>query len=241
MNQNPSMPAPLPVIAIFCNAFQFVWDKRVRFLCALIIPVVILLALKHLVTLANNDPWKFVQAFINMAIYILFAITCHRLVLVGDQGVPDFGLKTWTLREWRYMGWAIVIFAIWMLYSFVINSFIVSAFVKNVEAGGQADAFQSIKSLSYFAYIPLLYIFSRLSVMYPAIALDRQVTAQWAWRLTDRNGWRLTVVVSIFALGFILSCEPALERKRDTHRKHHRRTSGVESIGGASCRPLPLL
>jgi hypothetical protein len=207
MNQYPSTPTPLPVIQIIGGAFQFVWDKRIRFLCALAIPIVLLFILKYVITLANDDPWKFVQAFFNLAICILFAITCHRLVLLGDEGIPNFGLKAWTLREWRYMGWAIVILAIWMLFSFVINSFIVSAFVKNVEAGGQAEAFESVKSLSYVVYIPLLYIFSRLSVLYPAIALDRQVTAQWAWRITDGNGWRMTVVVSFlpWALYYLTS------------------------------------
>jgi hypothetical protein len=207
MNQNPSMPTPLPVTAIICNAFQFVWDKRIRLLCALAILVAILFAVEHAITLANNDPLKWVQAFIKMALYILFAITCHRLVLLGDQGVPNYGLRAWTLREWRYMGWSIVILVVWLLFSFVINSLIVSAFISDVEAGGKAEAFQSIKSLSYFAYIPVLYIFSRLSVLYPAIAMDQQPTAQWAWRITDRNGWRLTVVVSFlpWALYFLTS------------------------------------
>jgi hypothetical protein len=215
MNQNLSIPTPLPVIAIIRSAFQFVWDKRTRFLCALAILVAILFAVDHAITLANNDPWKWMQAFIKMALYILFAITCHRLVLLGDQGVPSFGLNSWTLREWRYLGWGVVILAIWMLFSFVINSFIVSAFVKDVEAGGQAEAFQSIKSLSYFAYIPVLYIFARLSLLYPAVALDRQVTAQWAWRITDRNGWRLFVVVCLFP-GFLLSLTNLLLREHAT-------------------------
>jgi len=60
------------------------------------------------------------------------------------------------------------------------------------------QAFQSVKSLASFVFIPLLCIFSRLSVLYPAIALDQQPTAQWAWRITDANGWRLFVVVSLF-------------------------------------------
>jgi len=136
MDQNPSTPTPLPVIAIIGGAFQFVWDKRTRFLYALTFPVMLLLTLEHAVTFDDNDPWKFVQVFFNLAVCILFAITCHRLVLLGDGGVPDFGLKSWTLREWRYLGWAIVILAIWLLVSFVVNSFIVSAFVKEVEAGG---------------------------------------------------------------------------------------------------------
>jgi len=197
MYSNSTIPTPLPVIGVIRDAVQFVWDKRARMLCALAVLMVILLIVEHAVTLANDNPLKFVQAFIKMALYCLFAITCHRLVLLGDPGVPDYGLRTWTLRESKYMGWSLVILVVWLLFSFVINSLIVSAFIRDVEAGGRAEAFHSIQPYFYFSYIPVLYIFSRLSVLYPAIALGQPVNAQWAWRITEDNGWRLTIVVCL--------------------------------------------
>jgi len=197
MDQHPTRPTPLPVIETIRDAFQFVWDKRTRLLCALAVLMVILLVVEHAVTLANDNPLKFVQAFIKMALYCLFAITCHRLVLLGDPGVPDYGLRTWTLRESKYMGWSLVILVVWLLFSFVINSFYVSTIVSKVEAGARAESFQSTQYLLTPLYIPVLYIFSRLSVLYPAIALGQPVNAQWAWRITEDNGWRLTIVVCL--------------------------------------------
>ena len=194
---DPSIPAPLPVIQTIRAAFQFVWDKRVRMLRALAIPVALLFVVDHAFTFANNDPLKFVQAFIQMAIYILFAITCHRVALIGDESVPNYGLRTWTLRESRYLGWSVIIFVVWMLFSFVINSFYVSMIVSKVEAGASAEIYQSYKYWLIPLYIPILYILSRLSVLCPAIALDQKVDAQWVWRLTAHNGWRLTIVVGL--------------------------------------------
>jgi hypothetical protein len=197
METDSSIPAPLPVIRIIRDAFLFVWDKRVRMLYALAVPVALLLVVDHAFTLANNDPLKFVQAFIQMAIYILFAITCHRVALIGDEGVPHYGLRTWTLGESRYLGWSVIILVVWLLFSFVINSFYVSMIVSKVEAGASAETYQSYKYWLTPFYIPILYILARLSVLWPAIALDEQVSAQWAWRLTENNGWRLTAVVSL--------------------------------------------
>ncbi len=164
-------------------------------LCALAVLIVILLVVEHAVTLANDNPLKFVQAFIKMALYCLFAITCHRLVLLGDPGVPDYGLRTWTLRESKYLGWSLVILVVWLLFSFVVNSLYVSTIVNDIEVGGSVESSRPIPIWLSLLYIPVLYIFSRLSVLYPAISLDQPVNAQWAWRITEDNGWRLTVVV----------------------------------------------
>jgi hypothetical protein len=207
METNPSIHAPLPVIRIIGDAFLFVWNKRTRFLFALAVPVVLLLIVDRAVTLENNDPLKFVQAFFQMAIYILFAITCHRIALMGDEAVPHFGLRRWTLRESRYLGWSVIIFVIWLLFSFVVNSFYVSMVVSQVEAGARPETYQSYKYWLAPFYIPVLYILSRLSVLCPAIALDQKVDAQWVWRLTVHNGWRLTLVVSLlpWVLYFVLN------------------------------------
>jgi hypothetical protein len=207
METDSSIPAPLPVIRIICDAFQFVWDRRTRLLYALAVPVALLLVVDHAFTLANKDPLKFVQAFIQMAIYILFAITCHRVALIGDEGVPHYGLRSWSLRESRYLGWSVIILVVWLLFSFVVNSFYVSMIVSKVEAGASAETYQSYKYWLTPFYIPILYILSRLSVLCPAIALDQKVDAQWVWRLTAHNGWRLTVIVSLmpWVLYFVLN------------------------------------
>lgn len=134
---------------------------------------------------------------IQMLPYILFAITCHRLALIGDHSVPTYGLLTWTQRESRYLGWLIVITLICMLISYVINSYFVSQMVNDLEAGASPESLQSSWRFTYLAYIPILYVFSRLSVLYPAIALDQQINAQWAWQATARNGWRLTLIVGV--------------------------------------------
>lgn len=217
MNQVHPIPAPLPVIRIIRDAFRFVWGRKFRMVRALLIPAVAVSLLKYspyLMQWISSDPrfyghalFGWLSFLLQTAIYALCAITCHRLALIGDSAVPDYGLRTWTKREWRYLGWALVILIIWMLYSFVINSILISIIIRVVEAGAEAESFQTTGYWIAPLYIPLLYILSRLSVLYPAIAVDRQVNAQWAWQLTVDNGWRLTVVVGLlpWVLYFLVS------------------------------------
>lgn len=204
-------PAPLPVIRIVGDAFHFVWVKKARLLRALVIPAIAIFALENFAYLYNRmltEPsfWgSMLGSWLYVAIqslpYILFAITCHRLVILGDDGVPHFGLMKWTKRETHYLVWFLVIFIICMLLVFAINSFFVSKLVSSVEAGGSVESAQWQWRLIYLAYIPILYVFCRLSVLYPAIAVDREVTAQWAWGLSQRNGWRLTFIVGFLPWG----------------------------------------
>ena len=210
------MPTPLPVIEIIRDTFQFVWDKRTRMLRALLIPAVLMLVAEQAFTFANDDPLKWAQVIIVMAIYILFAITCHRLALMGDQGVPDYGLRTWTQREWRYLGWSIVLISIWVFLFFVVNSLLVSIVTRLMKAGVEIETIQPFEPFVWLACTPILYLFSRFSVLYPAISLDQSVSAVSAWRLTAHNGWRVAMAVCLlpWVLFFLLSY---LLRENATH------------------------
>jgi hypothetical protein len=88
-----------------------------------------------------------------------------------------------------------------------------------VEAGVSVESLQPNQMSAYLAYIPILYIFSKLSVLYPATALDQPMTAKWAWQLTDHNGWRLTIIVGLlpWILYFIVKL---LFRENSTFVEH---------------------
>ena len=77
------------------------------------------------------------------------------------------------------------------------QQFFVSQMVSDLEAGASPESLRSSWRFTYLAYIPILYVFSRLSVLYPAIALDQGINARWAWQSTARNGWRLTLIVGV--------------------------------------------
>lgn len=42
-----------------------------------------------------------------------------------------------------------------------------------------------------------LYLFTRLSLVFPATAIDEKMTLQSSWALTRNNSWRLFVVIAV--------------------------------------------
>ena len=46
-------------------------------------------------------------------------------------------------------------------------------------------------------FVAMFYFLSRVSVVFPAIAVDNEQGIQWAWRLTKNNGLRLMLAIYI--------------------------------------------
>ena len=126
------MPTPLPVIQTIVGAFLFLWAKKLRFLCALVIPITILFIidipfnfLGSDTNLENISPFIILSfttglLIIYLSAYTLFAVTCHRLVLIGDAGVPEYGLLRWTKREWRFLMFILLLTCIFLLFAMPI-------------------------------------------------------------------------------------------------------------------------
>ncbi len=191
------MPTPLPVIEILRDTLQFVWEKKAHLLRALAVPVVIMIAVAYLFNFADDNPLQWVEAFFSMAIYVLFAVTCHRLALLGDQGVPQYGLLKWTQRETRFYGWGLLLMILFLVPFWILNLIVANFFIPTSATQLEEFDLPRIWFLFYLSSLPLIYSISRLTVVYPATALERQVNLKWAWNLTRDNGWRLTLVVGM--------------------------------------------
>ena len=99
---------PLPILPIVQEAFKVAWKKRSIMLRALLVPFIIFILLTFVYNhysdsmgLKFDIPYRVVQGIV----FTILAITCHRLVLLGDSSVPKFGIYTWSMRETRFLGW----------------------------------------------------------------------------------------------------------------------------------------
>ena len=199
------MPTSLPLLKILKETFQWVWDKRLRFLRALLIPALAIIALSYLPDLVqmaektdessilDDGLIRWLIIFIQWTPYVLFAITCHRLALMRAPDVPAYGMLKWTRRESQFMGWILIIIIIYIASYSVIYIPLSEIFGESSEGITVSMLFES--PLEYVSYILAMYIFSRLSLLYPATALNNQVNLQWAWALSRNNGWRLTLLI----------------------------------------------
>lgn len=210
------MPTPLPVLKIIPEAFVFLWNKKTRFLTAMCSPAIILFCIIILgvlfvffLTKVGSFEFPFfigliiflISTIIVSAPYVLFAIICHRLVLIGNEGVPKFGLRTWARREWWFLAYVILLPLVYLLTTAVLSPLIIGLskefqinFKTYQTVFGEIDVSQG---LNYLILITATYFFSRLCLLLPATAVDRDVDVDWAWQISKGNGWRLMIVVGV--------------------------------------------
>jgi len=191
------VPAPLDVTKVIFGAFAVPWTNRAAFARALAIPFAFVALLAVVQALAAEDLpqlalWGMVV--LHGLVFVLFAVTCHRLVLLDPLAVAQTPMPRWTRRETRFLLKALAMWALCLGVGFAFMALFVFAAVPLLEELGP-KWFASI--LMPIFLLPMFYLVARLSLVLPATALDRKVGLGWAWNLSEGNSWRLFLVVGI--------------------------------------------
>ena len=130
-------------------------------------------------------------------LFTVFAVTCHRLVLLDAESVAKRWRLTWSMRETRFFVWILGLWASGLVAMGVLLLIAANLWTWTVRGDPEwIDWAQTALK------IPLLYVFARLCVVFPAMALDERPSLRWAWERTQGNGWRLLVVVAGLPLAF---------------------------------------
>lgn len=184
----------LPLSSVIVETLSAVWNKRLRLFQALILVSMSLVGLELVYAyLLAPDPSLFTSMLYiipYVILFTLFAVTCHRIVLLGNSEVPKYGILSWSQRETRFIGWTIVGYLFFTLITMFVGVFAIPVI---------ATSFSAV-----FAYvIPLVvlvpggYVLSRLSILLPATAVDERPNLKWAWNITSGNGWKLFLIVAL--------------------------------------------
>ncbi|MDJ0905824.1 MAG: hypothetical protein QNI96_07380 [Woeseiaceae bacterium] len=127
-------------------------------------------------------------------LYALFAMSCHRIILLGEESLPNrFGIY-WTMRETRFLGWVVLVAMIYMLLSapFQIAATYLRLYIT-------PDSFY----WHFNAYIPVLlatYVDGRISMVLPATAVGERSSIVESWRMTRGNGLHIAGALLIAAI-----------------------------------------
>jgi hypothetical protein len=198
----------LPFLKVIAAAVFFAWTNKAELLKAISAPTLAFVVVWGVWSTYSDElpsyfSWIFLLAY--GLSFSFLAVTCHRLILTGDvDRYKSFNAKPGS-RELRFLGWVIAIYAIKSLLEFVIliPFHFVSAGALVDDGGRIADWVKQIAS------IPALYVLARLSLVFPAAAIDKSCSPRWSWIRTRGNGWRIFAVVGLFpwltgmAIGFV--------------------------------------
>ena len=202
---------PLPVLNTIASAYRFIWEDRAALVRIAALPVVALaLAGTVLDALVPDQPLPppsedgsidpaeipinvggLVHTALTLCFYVMFAVAWHRKWLLPSESVTVWSALRWDGRKTQFL---------FRLVGLSLLSM----------AGALPAAIVAV-TLTYTGLLPiqvgtlmivaaLLLTFARLSLVFPATAVDDPLTIKGCWQLTQKNGLRLLMIVVAPAL-----------------------------------------
>lgn len=196
----------LALLKVLIGAFLLPWRERSRYLRALVVPTLIAVIVWAAWALLATDS-SYVTALIFMPLYglafSLFAVTCHRLVLIAAANKSPRSGSPIHQRVLVFFLWLIAVYFIVAMVKMLVMTLVMNlpGVVSLMSGGRDSEVSEQIAGymvwIQSIASIPSLYVLGRLSLVFPSIAMDRRLTLQGSWQLSSGNGWRLFVVVGL--------------------------------------------
>jgi hypothetical protein len=194
MNPVPARRPKLPVAKVIAGGFLVPWVNRRAFGRALAIPTLLFAGVSvgwDYLPKELPGPADWGLQAVYALVCTIFAVTCHRLVLLNPEAMASRVVPQWSWRESRFFAWTI---ASWILIFSITHG--LARFLASDSLPSESFWFRFLGGwLAVPCMLLAFYVFARLSVIFPATAVDASVDLKWAWRLTAENGWRLFVVV----------------------------------------------
>lgn len=201
----------LQVFPTVIEALSEVFAKRFALIRALLLPTVGMSVLDIVQTRCPSTPaWNLLFSVMGTPFYTLFAISCHRIVLLGEESVPARWGIYWSMRETRFLGWLLAISALVSVTTFLVFGvymFLV-LFVSNL-IGFDLDSSRLYLVIVSIPIIFTFYFSLRFSLIFPAAATDKPIGIGDSWDMTIGHGVPLLFACAVpvliaIILGYVL-------------------------------------
>ncbi|MBE0483260.1 MAG: hypothetical protein IBX52_07125 [Bacterioplanes sp.] len=210
MKSSLGLNAELPVLDLLKEAVTLLWSKR-SVVVAMFLPVIALLALLDMISTQYFTPadamleqgldvgeslsfggTQLVFMAVSLVLSVLMATACHRFTLLPPSQWERNALHGFRKGEWRYL-WRS------MLLGFLCGALIVIGVVIFMVL---PPAIMPLGIL--LSVIAVIYVFSRLAITLPEIALGVFSPLSRAWQLSEGNGGRLMLVMIVVPVALCL-------------------------------------
>jgi hypothetical protein len=162
---------------VVAGAFFYVGKYRQVLIKALAIPFVVYLAIDASTLLDLPLALSWLLAILGVGVQTIFAITTHRVVLLGSNSVSTWGITSWSNRE----------------TSFVLHIIGLVLLMIPLAILGLIPVLGGI-----IALVIICWVSGRLSLVFPGIAVDKGVSFRLSWELTEQYQMLMFLVVVIF-------------------------------------------
>ncbi len=169
----------MPLKIIMLGTLGYVFEYRRILLKVLFVPFVLYMALDAINLYQQDWVAMVLLSILSLMVQTMFAITTHRVMLLGPKSVPLWGVLSWSRRETSFalhmIGLSLIVLPLSLpLYIPVVGWAITS--------------------------ILIIWVFGRLSLVFPTIAIDRSLSFRDSWQLTRQHQILMVFVVMVFPL-----------------------------------------
>lgn len=161
------------------GALGYVYHYKIQFLKILVFPFLFFTVYYLNASLSDNAFYSWGGIFAVWIIYTQIAVVTHRIILLGPNSVPNWGVYIPTTRELNFF-----------VKSFIMGLLMIPVSILNI--------FPDVGP--YLFTIVSCYLFSRLSLVFPSIAVDSPWSFSDSWVITKDHQILMLVVILIFPL-----------------------------------------
>ena len=144
---------------------------------ALLLPFMLYIALDMVPDLEMGLLVSTGMGVLTVIVHTVFAITTHRIILLGPDAVPKWGITKWSKRETFFS-----LHFVGLTLIFVPLSFL-----------GFIPVVGWVLATGLFSWL-----LGRFSLVFPGIAVDEGVTFKLSWELTKNRQKLMVLVVVVF-------------------------------------------
>lgn len=161
---------------ILFGSFYTVYNFRGHLARALLLPFTLLVVIQATAFLDTPAYMDWILSPIAWAIYAIFAITTHRMVILGPESVPKWGITSWSKRETYFILHAVGVGLLLLPLAVLVVIPVVGPVI---------------------AVAIYLWLLGRLSLVFPGIAVGKGVTFKLSWELTSNYQIPMLLVILV--------------------------------------------
>ncbi|MGB5868205.1 MAG: hypothetical protein WBG69_10075, partial [Arcobacteraceae bacterium] len=178
---------------LIVQSLKDVFDNYPYIARVVAVPLILLLILNTYATAyltPDENPILMVAVtFVSLLVDMIIVISVHRVLILGSDSLPFWGLTKYTKRE----------FAFFLRYVAMIAFYIITALLFVV-------FFQILQIHIFVAILVVTVLFtiflSRVSLVFPSIAIDKPMSFETAWRYTKKYKLLCFLMIILFPLFF---------------------------------------
>jgi len=206
----------LPVIKTVFGAYNYLWEERLYLWQLTLPPLVVLAILKTLVQwgtvssidigskIASIDIYRsgwvavlfYLAFFVSIWAWLSYSVAWHRAYLLRSENKDVLKAYSWNGRQVQFLWTTLKIFFLMVPAMYILPRFII------LGANGTLPLIIGMTAC--------LYVYARLLLWFPAVAIDQTLNIWPLWQLSGKNGWRLASVIVCTSLPLVISGLPVV-------------------------------